>query len=85
VARWREPERRIPAAVARYDKRIHGGGVEGVRAWKRAALGWLAAHPGESVGGMDVLGVLRECCRLMGQEPGTDFHPAEYRNADQQP
>ncbi len=69
MAKWLDDDRhRYPAGVRQYSKRIHGGGQTGVRNWKRQALGWLAAHPGETVAGRDVLGVLRESVRLMERQ-----------------
>jgi hypothetical protein len=68
LARRKELRDQVPAEVANYDPSIHGVGVAGIREWKRLALEYLTAHPGEllPVGQVgDQLDVVRQTVQLV--------------------
>jgi hypothetical protein len=58
------------ARLSAYDVTIHGGGVTGIREWKRECLEWLNANPGRTLPAGDILGVIRQAVRLISVDAG---------------
>lgn len=80
MARWRRSFSDVPRGLCWYSAETFGPGDSGVRAWKRAALAWLAEDPerrlpfGEHGGPLDVL---RETIRLLHDAASVNGHGHE--------
>jgi hypothetical protein len=66
VARFKEQPLDTPERLARYSPDEWGPGDVGIRAWKSAALAWLAADRSRRLEVGDTRDMLREAIRLMG-------------------
>lgn len=66
MARWHDARPAVPGELARFDP-ADWPGDDPVRAWSRAAIRWLAGHPGHALapGLDDPVAVLEHACQLL--------------------
>lgn len=73
MADWRPPL--APGEAAIYDPALHGPGKDGIRAWRDAALAFLAANGGHPLGNeLDIrrLAVAERLRLFDDQDPDAD-------------